>query len=72
MTTKLEAVFKKAATLPVALQDSLAEGWLAELQDEELWNEKFAKSQHALEQMAKQAVDNYRAGKSVAKGWDKI
>ena len=72
MTTKLEAAFKKAAALPPELQDLLAEQWLAELEDEQLWDEKFSRSQDMLESMARKALDNYRNGKTVAKGWDEI
>ena len=72
MTTKLEAAFKKAAALSPELQDQLAEQWLAELEDEQLWDEKFSRSQDMLESMAREALDNYRNGKTVAKGWDEL
>ncbi len=73
MTTKtLQSLIDKATALPADLQERFAGQWLAELEDEQLWDEKFARSQDQLEAMARKARENYRAGKTIAKGWDEI
>ena len=73
MTTKvLQSLIDKATALPTDLQERLARQWLEELDDEQLWDEKFARSQDQLEAMARKALDNYRTGKTIAKGWDEI
>ena len=56
MTDLLERVFEKAQQLTEAEQKSLAELWLAELEDEERWNESFARpeSQAWLEAQAEE------------------
>jgi hypothetical protein len=56
MTDLLERVFEKAQTLTEAQQNSLAELWLAELEDEQQWNQSFARpeSQRWLESQAKE------------------
>jgi hypothetical protein len=56
MTDLLERVFEKAQKLTEAQQNSLAELWLAELEDEQRWNESFARpeSQAWLETQAKE------------------
>jgi hypothetical protein len=56
MTDLLERVFEKAQKLTEAQQNSLAELWLAELEDEQRWNESFARpeSQAWLETLAKE------------------
>lgn len=73
MTTKtLQSLIDKATALPADLQERFAQQWLEELEDEQLWDAKFARSQDQLEAMAKKALDNFHAGKTVAKGWDEI
>lgn len=73
MTTKtLQSLIDKATALPPDLQERFAQQWLEELEDEQLWDEKFSRSQNQLETMAKKALDNYRSGKTVKKGWDEI
>ncbi len=72
MTAKLEAAFKKVSALLPEQQDQIADQLLADLEDEQLWDEKFARSQAMLEAMAAKALDNYRNGKTVSKGWDEI
>ncbi|HUO09608.1 MAG TPA: hypothetical protein VM008_14960 [Phycisphaerae bacterium] len=73
MTTKaLQSLIDKATALSPDLQERFAQQWLAELEDEQLWDEKFAGSQDLLEKMAKDALENFRAGKTLEKGWDEI
>ena len=73
MTTKaLQSLIDKATALPAEFQEQFARQWLAELEDEQLWDEKFSRSQDALETMARKALDNYHNGKTTPKGWDEI
>jgi len=73
MTTKLlDSLFQKASALPPALQDDLARQWLAELDDEGLWDEKFAGTPDVIDNLAEQALREHAAGKSVNKGMDEI
>lgn len=73
MTTKtLQSLIDKATALPADLQEQFAKEWLAELEDDQLWDETFARSQDLLDSMARKALKNRRAGKTVAKGWDEI
>jgi hypothetical protein len=65
MTTKaLQSLIDKATALSPDLQEQFAQQWLAELEDEQLWDEKFAGSQDLLEKMAKDALENFRNGKT--------
>ena len=73
MTTKLlESVFEKAASLPPATQDSLARQWLAELEDDQKWDESFARSADAIDTLAERALREHQQGKTIAKGMDEI
>lgn len=73
MTTKsLQSLIEKANALPADLQERLAKQWLAELEDEQVWDDEFARSQDILDAMAERALKNHRDGKTIAKGWDEI
>ncbi len=62
MTELLERAFAEAAKLPTTEQDELAERWLAELQAEHRWNEKFTNSQDELACLADEALAEHAAG----------
>jgi len=64
MTKLLEQVFQKAAALPDQTQDALAKFLLAEMADEMAWDTAFAGSQDELAHMAREAVAEYKAGKT--------
>jgi hypothetical protein len=73
MTTELlRSLIDKASALPEEVQERFARQWLTELEDEQLWDEQFGKSQGALEEMARKALEEHHAGKTVAKGWDEV
>ncbi len=72
MTQLLNDVFKKVSALPPEEQDRFAADWLAQLEDEKAWDEKFAETQDVLTAMAEQARKNFREGKTINKGWDEI
>jgi len=64
MTKLLEKAFSEASKLPQQEQDAFATWMLEELASERRWNELFAKSTHALEQLADEALTEFRAGRT--------
>ena len=73
MTTKLlETLIQKASVLPPEHQDRLAEQWLAELEDDQCWDDSFAKSADLLDSLAEEAIRNHEQGKTIAKGIDEL
>jgi len=64
MRKALEKAFRVASRLPDADQDELAAAILEELQADEHWDAAFARSQDALERLADEALEEYRAGRT--------
>jgi len=64
MTKLLEKAFEVATKLPPEQQDALAALVLDEISSEQRWDEAFAKSQHVLSALAKEALKAHAAGKS--------
>ena len=64
MTKLLEKAFEKASSLPEEDQDALAEMLLSDLASEERWSEAFAKSQDKLALLAREALAEYKQGKT--------
>lgn len=64
MTKRLEQAFEEAASLPAEEQDKVAEWILAELRSERRWSKAFAASQDALAQLADEALEDHRAGRT--------
>jgi hypothetical protein len=64
MTKLLEIAFARAAELPSAEQDLVAQSLLSDLEAEELWDETFANSQHDLVSLAEEALNEHRGGKT--------
>ena len=64
MTKALEKAFKAASKLPEREQEALAAAILEEVAVEERWKESFAHSPKQLEQLAEEALDEYRAGRT--------
>jgi urease gamma subunit len=64
MTSALEKAFAEAAKLPPHEQDALAQWILAELASERRWDEAFASSQDALAQLADEAIEEHRTGRT--------
>jgi hypothetical protein len=72
MTALLQDVFKKAAGLPVHLQDMLAKELLQEIEWESKWDNTLARSQSKLDKLTLRAMEKYKQGKTVAKGFDEL
>jgi hypothetical protein len=64
MTRLLEKAFEVASKLPEEDQDALAEMLLNDLASEERWTEAFAKSQDKLALLAKEALTEFKQGKT--------
>lgn len=72
MTQLLQRAIDAVQKLSPADQDSIASIILEEIQDEELWDGTFARSQDKLAHMAAKAREDIRAGKSRTRGIDKL
>jgi hypothetical protein len=64
MTKALKKAFEAASRLPDADQDELAAAIIEELEADERWEAAFARSQDALERLADEALEDYRAGRT--------
>lgn len=73
MTELLERVFAEAAKLPEEAQDRIAAQMLhQELADDAKWDASFAASAPLLEQLAAEALEEYRAGRTEELGFDEL
>ena len=64
MTQLLEKAVAKVSALSDSEQDALASVLLTEIEAEQRWNQLFASSQNALGLMAREAMEQYRAGET--------
>ena len=64
MTQLLEKAVAKVSALSDSEQDALASVLLTEMEAEQRWNQLFASSQDALGLMAREAMEQYRAGEA--------
>ena len=64
MTQLLERALEEIRKLSPVDQDALASILLEEIQDEELWDQTFARSQDKLARMAAKAREDIQAGKT--------
>ena len=64
MTRLLEKAFEEASKLPEEDQDALAEMLLNDLASEQRWTDAFAKSQDKLSLLAKEALIEFKQGKT--------
>ena len=63
MTQLLERALEEVRKLSATDQDAIASLILEEIQDEQLWDETFARSQDKLARMAAKAREDIRAGR---------
>jgi hypothetical protein len=64
MTERLERAIARLKTLPTDKQDAIATLILEELEDDQRWDESFARSPDLLAKLAAEAMAEYRAGKT--------
>ena len=72
MTKLLEKAFAEAAKLPEPDQNRIAANLLQELADDAKWDASFAASASQLEQLAAEALEQYRAGQTEERGFDEL
>ena len=72
MTNLLKEAFAKAALLPDALQDSLAQALLSELEAEFEWDGTLTNSQHVLKELAEKALKDDEEGSTRRLGFDEL
>lgn len=64
MTERLEQAIARLKTLPTDKQDAIATLILEELEEEQRWDDSFARSPDLLAKLAAEAMTEYRAGKT--------
>ena len=64
MTERLEQAIARLKTLPADRQDAIASLILEELEEEQRWDESFARSPNLLAKLAAEAMTEYRAGRT--------
>ena len=64
MTQLLEKAIAKVSALPDSEQDAAASVLLSELESERHWDQLFTSSQDLLGLMAREALEEYRAGET--------
>lgn len=64
MTERLEQAIARLKTLSTDKQDAIATLILEELEDDQRWDESFARSPDLLAKLAAEAMTEYRAGKT--------
>ena len=73
MVTKLlKRAFDQASKLPEQEQDVFAAWILEELESEQLWDKAFARSEKELSQLADEALEEYRTGRTQELDPDKL
>jgi recombinational DNA repair protein RecT len=72
MTTLLQEAFHKASELSIDLQDEIARQLIEEIEWELRWDTTLEASQNVLEQLAKEAMQEYKAGETVELGFDEL
>jgi hypothetical protein len=65
MTELLKKAFDAVSKLPPETQDAIASRMLMELNDERRWDEAFAGSQDKLARLADEAIEEFKAGKTL-------
>ncbi|GBE36650.1 hypothetical protein BMS3Bbin07_00799 [bacterium BMS3Bbin07] len=64
MTTLLKKAFDKVSRLPQSEQEAIAALILDEIASEQKWDDLFAKSQDKLSQLADEALEEFKKGKT--------
>jgi hypothetical protein len=72
MTSLLQKAFDKASQLPADTQDELAKQLLEDLESEQKWATAFDSSKGKLDKLAKEALQEYKSGKTKQMGFDEL
>jgi hypothetical protein len=65
MTQMMQQAIRAVQALPEAEQDAIAAAILAEIEDERKWADAFARSPGLLEELAREALEEDLAGKTL-------
>ena len=70
----LSNVIKQAQSLPIAIQDEIAEQFLEDIENETKWQETLSKPQESLvlEKMARKVLEDSQAGRTKVMGFDEL
>ncbi len=72
MTQLMEIAIERLKRIPEAEQDEVASRIIDELEDDELWDEKFSRSQSVLDRLANKAKADIQAGRVRSIGIDEL
>jgi hypothetical protein len=72
MTKLLEKAFEEASKLPEMEQNSFAKWVLEELEADKKWDKVFAESEDVLNQLANEALEAHKQGKTEPLDIDKL
>lgn len=72
MTAQAEKLFKTVSSLPEEVQNNLAFFWSADLENEIGFDQKLYKTADKLTLLAKEALNEYKSGKTENKGFDEL
>jgi hypothetical protein len=72
MTEQTEKLFNKVSTLPEETQNNLAFFWNDDIRNEENFDNTIYNTSDKIELMAKEAVNEYKHGKTIQKGIDEL
>lgn len=72
MTELLAKAFEEASKLPDEAQNQLAAQLLRDLEAEARWDRTLASSPEALEKLAAEALEEFRAGRTEEMGFDEL
>jgi len=72
MTKLLEKAFAQAAKLPAEKQDALATALLSEIDSERRWDQLFEGSAGTLSDLAEEALNEHRAGRTMVLDPDRL
>ena len=72
MSSRFEKVIQQASTLPIEVQDEIAEQWLEDIENEMGWQKTLQQPQEKLSELAREALRQATQGKTLTKGFDEI
>jgi len=72
MSSRLEQVVQRVSTLPIEIQDEIAEQWFEDIENEIGWQRTLQQPQDKLSELAQEALRQSSQGKTLVKGFDEI
>ena len=72
MSSRLEQVVQRVSTLPIEIQDEIAEQWFEDIENEIGWQRTLQQPQDKLSKLANEALLQSSQGKTLVKGFDEI